>query len=102
MKKEYLIYILLILNYYVIPPLFIIDTGSGMFILLIFVPLMVFFLSLLYSKIKGFKWYFSIVVSLLWIPSVYIFYNDSALVYCLIYCAVSFTGQLIGNFFKKQ
>lgn len=101
MKKEYLIYILLLLSYYLIPPFFVRDTGSGMFVLLIFVPIMILFLSTVYSKTKGFKWYFSIVVSLLWLPSIYIFYNDSALVYCFIYFIFSLIGQLIGKIVKK-
>lgn len=98
--KKYIVYIVIAMMYYLIPLYLVKDTGSGIFLLLTAIPTIVFLISLIYAKKNGFKWYFSIIVGLLWFPNVFIL-NDSASIYIMIYGAISFVGQLIGNFLRK-
>ena len=98
--KKYTVYIVIAIMYYFIPLYLVKDTGSGIFLLLTAIPTIVFLISLIYAKKNGFKWYFSIIVGLLWFPNVFIL-NDSASSYIMIYGAISFIGQLIGNLLRK-
>ena len=98
--KKYTVYIVIAMIYYFIPLYLVKDTGSGIFLLLTAIPTIVFLISLIYAKKNGFKWYFSIIVGLLWFPNVFIL-NDSASSYIIIYGAISLIGQLIGNLLRK-
>ena len=50
------------------------------------------------SKIK---WFYPVIVSLLFIPSIFIYYNSSAFIYCIWYLIDSFIGVLIGYLSMK-
>ena len=99
--KKYYVYILVMLAFYVAAPLLCRDTGSAMFTLLCLLPATLFILSLIYAKMNGFKWYLSPAVALLWLPIVFIYYNESAVIYALIYGVISFIGQGIGFLVNK-
>ncbi|MDO4701270.1 MAG: hypothetical protein Q4A47_01455 [Erysipelotrichaceae bacterium] len=105
MKKEqffnYISYLLILILFYVLLPLGIKDTGSGMFILIGLLPILVFLLSIVFGIKNGVQWHFSVLVALLWIPFIYFYFNDSAMVYAAIYGVLSLVGQWIGSFFKK-
>lgn len=98
--KKYTVYIVVAMMYYCIPLYLVKDTGSGIFLLLMVIPIIVFLISLVFAIKNGFKWYFSIIVGLLWFPNVFIL-NDSASSYTMVYGAISFIGQLIGNLLRK-
>ena len=49
----------------------------------------------------GFKWYFLLLAPVLFIPSIFIFYNDSALVYSAVYLLSSAAGLAIGCILRK-
>ena len=98
--KKYTVYIIIAMMYYFIPLYLVKDTGSGIFLLLTAIPTIVFLISLVYAKKNGFKWYFSIIIGLLWFPNVFIL-NDSASSYTMVYGAISFGGQLIGYLLRK-
>ena len=99
--KKYYVYILVMLAFYVAAPLLCRDTGSAIFTLLCLLPATLFILSLIYAKMNGFKWYLSPVVVLLWLPIVFIYYNESAMIYALVYGVTSFVGQEIGFLVNK-
>lgn len=98
--KKYTVYIVIAIMYYFIPLYLVKDTGSGIFLLLIVIPVIVFLISLVFAKKNGFRWYFSVIIGLLWFPNVFIL-NDSASSYIIIYGVISFVGQLIGFFLRK-
>ena len=98
--KKYTVYIVIAMLYYFIPLYLVKDTGSGIFLLLTAIPTIVFLISLVFAIKNGFRWYFSAIVGLLWFPNVFIL-NDSASSYIMIYGAISFIGQLIGNLLRK-
>ena len=98
--KKYIVYIVIAMMYYLIPLYLVKDTGSGIFLLFMAIPTIVFLISLVFAIKKGFRWYFSVIVGLLWFPNVFIL-NDSASSYIIIYGAISLIGQLIGNLLRK-
>lgn len=100
MKKQ-LPYITVIFIAFYLIPLLIKDTGSAMTILLILIPMICFISSFINGKKLGFNWLYLIIISILFIPTVYIFYNSSALIYLVIYLIVSLVGMYLGNMIKK-
>jgi len=74
-----------------------------MMVLLAVLPLLCFFSALLAGRAEGFHFIFPLLTALLFIPSIFIFYNESAWVYCAIYGAVTLLGNAAGLlFFGKK
>ena len=99
--KKYIPYIVIALIYYLMPAFLAIDTGSAIFILLLIIPSIVFLTAILFSKKQGFKWYFSVIVAILWLPNIIIL-NDSATIYAFIYAVISIFGQLLGMIIQNK
>lgn len=99
--KKYYGYLIVILAYYVMPSLFVRDTGSAINFFLLIIPALVFVVSMAVADENGFKWYFSIVVGILWLPNILIL-NSSAAIYAAIYGAISFAGQIIGFLINRK
>lgn len=99
--KKYIPYIVIALIYYLMPTFLAIDTGSAIFILLLIIPSIVFLTAILFSKKQGFKWYFSVIVAILWLPNIIIL-NDSATIYAFIYAVISIFGQLLGMIIQNK
>ena len=97
--KKYLGFILLIIQLFMfyVFPLFAGPTDAmGMVLILL---LTTFVLGLLSGILKSrAKYSFPLIVAILFIPSIFIYYNSSALVHSLWYFIVSFLGLLIGSF----
>lgn len=84
-------------------PLYGKDTGSFILILLYGVPFVVLLVSIVYGANKGFNPILSLLVGLLFIPSIFTYYNSSAFIYVLIYTGVSLIGQILGIYvFRKK
>ncbi|WP_297377462.1 hypothetical protein [uncultured Helcococcus sp.] len=91
----------IILAFYLLPFL-IKDTGSGMFILMFGIPIICLTVSLIYGIKNSFYWLFSMLVSLLFIPSLFIFYNESAVIYILVYGIISLVANFIGGLLSER
>ena len=94
--KEIIILLIQIFMFYIFP-LFAGPTDTmGMVVLIIFTTTL---LSLIIGSIskEKIKYLYPIVVSILFIPSVFIYYNESALVHALWYLVVSSIGLIIGT-----
>ena len=101
--RKMLIYLIIIILAFYLAPFLIIDTGSGMFILLIAILIICLIVSLIYGMKNSFNWLFSLFVMLLFIPTIFIFYNDSAAIYILAYGIISVIGNFIGSLlFEKN
>lgn len=84
-------------------PFLIKDTGSGMFILLFGIPIICFIISLIYGIKKSFDWLYPLFIMLLFVPTIFIFYNESATIYILVYGIISLIGNFLGSLiFKKS
>lgn len=93
--------IVMVLDFYLLPFL-IKDTGSGMIILLIGIPVICLTVSLIYGLKNSFNWLFPLFIMLLFAPSIFIFYNDSAAIYILAYGIISLIGNFAGSLFHKR
>lgn len=87
--------IAMILLFYVLPFL-IKDTGSAMGVLLIGIPAGCFVTALIYGIRHSFNIFYVVLVVLLFIPTIFIFYNFSAAFYSYIYGAIALIGNGIG------
>ena len=83
-------------------PLIITDTGSAMLVVLIFLPLVGLTSSIIYGWKHSFSILYPVLVALLFIPTIFIYYNSSASIYILIYGLISLGGNLIGKLFYKN
>ena len=100
--KRMIPYALFLVFVYYVLPLFIQDTGSAMLILLTVIPFLSLVCAITYGHKKGFHGLYAVLAALLFIPSLFIYYNPSAWVYILIYGAVALIGNGIGCFFYKH
>ena len=95
-------YLLVIIFAFYILPLIINDTGTGMIILLIGIPIICFITSFIYGMKNVFNWLFPILVTSLFIPTIFIFYNESAAFYSVVYGLITVVGSFIGSYWNKQ
>ena len=96
LKKNIFIYILLIINFYILPAL-IKDTGTAMIMLLVVIPMITLFISIFYGKKNGFDIWYVILVGIIFFPSIFIFYNSSALIYVIVYTIIALIGNFVGK-----
>lgn len=93
--KEIVILICQILMFYVFPlswgPT---DVMGG--VLIIVIATLVFSAILTIVSNNKIKYLYPIAISFLFIPSVFIYYNSSALVHALWYLVIAFVGEIIG------
>lgn len=101
LKKSIIFYILLIIDFYAIPWL-IKDTGSAMIVMLIIIPLICFVTSIFYGLKNGFDFGYVLIVAMIFIPSIFIFYNSSAWIYVAVYTVVALLGNLIALLLRKR
>lgn len=100
--KKMLVYLLVCAIAFYALPLLGKDTGSFILILLIIIPVTCFIISLFYGIKNGFDFIFSVIVGILFIPTIFIYYNSSAWVYIIGYAIISLVGNSVGGFFVKR
>lgn len=101
MKKylNFIILLLLQLIIFYILPMFSYENPMGMVLLMLLLTL---FISIGIGFIKQkVKYIYPLIISILFIPSVFIFYNESALIHSLWYFIDSYVGLGIGLIFSK-
>ena len=97
--KEIIVLFIQLFMFYIFP-LFAGPTDAMGMVLLILIS--TFGLGLIIGTISDtkMKFLYPVVVSILFIPSVWIYYNSSALIHSVWYFVVSLVGILIGAFIK--
>ncbi len=98
--KEIIIVLLQVITFYTLPLYPHEYQVMGLVLLMIFIT---FVLSLVMSLIsnKKIKYLYPVIVSVLFIPSILIYYNESALIYTVWYLITSATGIVIGIIIKE-
>ena len=99
--KEIIILLIQLFMFYIFP-LFAGPTDTiGMVLLILIVT---FILSIVIASIskEKYKYLYPVVVSILFIPSVYIYYNETALIHSIWYLIVSGIGILLGSIINKS
>lgn len=100
-KKNWVYYFIIFITFYLIPIL-IQDTGSGMFILLIVIPLITLVTSIIYGLRNVFDFIYPLIVAILFIPTLFIYYNISAWVYIIAYSLIALIGEILGKTLQKK
>lgn len=90
---------IIVLAFYGLP---FIDRKSGMVTLLILFPLVCFLSAVVYGVKHSFSLVYSILVMALFIPTIVIFYNETASFYIGVYGVISLVGNLLGSFVRKK
>lgn len=93
--------IVLAIDFYLLPVL-IKDTGMAMLLMLCVIPLIAFIVSLIHGVRQGFNLLLPIAVILLFSPTIFIYYNESAWIYTIIYGIIALVGNGIGRKFYKR
>ena len=99
MTKIGLILFVQLFMFYIFPMFAGPTDAMGMVILILLSTLL---LSIILASIsnKKIKYLYPIVIAILFIPSVFIYYNESALVHSLWYLVVSTFGMIIGTIIR--
>ena len=103
-KKELIIILSQLFMFYIFP-LFAGPTDAMGMVFLIWLSTIVLAILITNISDKKIKYLYPIIISILFIPSVFIFYNESALIHSLWYLISSSIGILIGiviNILKKK
>ncbi len=100
-KKNWIYYLIIFITFYLIPIL-IKDTGSGMFILLIVIPLITLITSIIYGLRNTIDFFYPLIIAILFIPTLFIYYNMSAWVYIIAYFMIALIGELLGKTLQKK
>lgn len=100
-KKNWINYFIILIAFYIVPML-IKDTGSGMFILLIVIPLITLITSLIYGLRNAVDFIYPLIVAILFIPTLFIYYNISAWVYIIAYSLIALIGEILGKTLQKK
>lgn len=98
--KEIIILLLQLFMFYIFP-LFAGPTDAiGMVVLIILATLLLSVVIGLISD-KKMKYLYPIITAILFVPSVFIYYNETALIHSVWYLVVSSVGMIIGAILRK-
>ena len=78
------------------------DTGAAMVMMLCVIPLTAFFTAVLYGVRRGFDLLLPAAAMLLFAPTVFLFYNDTAWPYVFVYGAIALAGNGAGRIFHGK
>ena len=102
-KKQLWYILVLLVLFYAVPLIYFLPALEDTFItslsasmLLVYNPAAILAVSAVYGFKHRFKWYFLLLVPVLFVPSVFIFYNSSALIYTLFYEVFCVAGLGLG------
>lgn len=93
--KEIIILLIQLFMFYIFPLFRGPTDAMGMVFLIIITTFILSLTITIISKLK-IKYIYGIITSIIFIPSVFIYYNESALIHSLWYLIVSYVGIFIG------
>ena len=93
--KEIIILFIQLLMFYIFPVFMYLYEPIGTVMLIILITLILSILLSIVSKNK-IKYLYPLIVSILFIPSIFIYYNESALIHSVWYLVISISGLFIG------
>lgn len=71
--------------------------------LLIINPAICFVLNTVYALYHGFRWYLPLISGAIFVPAIFIFYNETAALYTISYIVISYIGAGVGySFFRNK
>ncbi len=97
-RAEALLWLALNLAVFYLLPLFFRDTGGALYMLLTLFPMASLAIAIICGVRCSFFWWYGFAAGLVFVPSVFLYYNESALVYALVYGVLAEVGALLGGF----
>lgn len=94
-------FLVAVASIFYILPLLIFNTSMGIFILLYAMPALCFVCSIWYALKRPFTPLWAIAVAVMFIPSAFLYFNSSALVYSPVFGVLAFLGNLTGKLMLK-
>lgn len=70
--------------------------------LMLLLPIITFVVALSYGLQCGFNYLYPVVTFLIILPTVWLYYNNSAIVYIFSYMLISLAGSWLGGAFSKE
>ena len=98
--KEIIILIIQLFMFYIFP-LFAGPTDAMGMVFLIWLSTMFLAIIITIISSKKVKYFYPIVIAILFIPSVFIYYNESALIHSIWYLVISSVGLILGTIIYK-
>ena len=98
--KEIIILLVQSAVFYLVPLFGMTDNPMGMVLLIVLLTLGLSLILGAVSKEK-IKYLYPVIISVLFIPSVFIYYNETALVHAIWYLVISLVGVAIGTVINK-
>ena len=98
--KEIIILLIQLFVFYILP-LFAGPTDMMGLVLLIILATLLLSMGMGSISKEKIKYLYPIIVAILFIPSIFIYYNESALIHSVWYLVVSMVGMLIGTIIYK-
>lgn len=105
MKKKWIApapYILVLAADFYLLPLLIKNTGVAMLLMLCVIPLIALICSILYGVRHGFDLLLPVIAAVLFFPTIFIYYNESAWIYTVVYGIIALAGNGIGRMFYQR
>lgn len=103
MKNDFKILTYLFLNilvFYTIPVISSLTNDKFPHLILL-IPALCLLVALIFGFKYNFKYFYPILVMLVYTPSIYLFYNESVIIYIFMYGMLALSGNLIGSLFSK-
>jgi|LSQX01.3.fsa_nt_gb hypothetical protein len=100
-SRDMLFYVLVQLLLYHASTFFIVDTGSGMFFLLLILPLMTAVIAVIYGYRHGIHVLYPLITALLFLTVVWLHFNESACIYLVIYGMIALVAMVLGKILKN-
>lgn len=94
-------YLCILCVYYLLPVLFE-DTGGYITYLLVIAPVMSFLCALFPSMKYGYELLFPVMCGLLFVPSAFLYFNETAIIYAIVYGACALFGSILGGTMKAR
>lgn len=89
------------IDFYLLP-LFAKDTGAAILLLLCIMPTVAFVTAAVHGVRSGFNPLLPVAAFLLFLPTLFIYYNPSAWVYAIFYALTALAGLCIGRAFRGK
>lgn len=96
--KNYIKFVVILSIIFYLLPLVIKDTATGMLILLLVMPILIFNLTFWFVKKTKFSVWYPILVGLVFLPTVYLLYNSTAIIYVFIFSIISLIAAIIAGY----
>lgn len=101
-NKKILPYLIIAIASFYILPLLGKNTGYFILVLLVIFPLVSFNIGLIYGTKYGFNGLLPLLLGGVFLPTIFIYYNISAIIYFPTYQTLTLLGNIIGNFIRKK